>query len=364
MENADILRLADRTRAEFGEIDPFSVIIRTTQLPMIVTDPRRYDNPIVFANPAFLRMTGYERFEVTGRNCRFLQGPDTCPKAIARVREAIRAERPVEVDLLNYRKDGTTFYNALHLNPVHAKTGELQFYFAAQLDVTERYRLVREREMANAALHEALAVKTTLIHEIDHRVKNNLQMIAAMIVLQSQRIADPGTRASMMETLQRIEALNTVHRRLHQSESVSRFDVADFVRDLIGDLVGASGRDDIAVQLDLVAVVIPAEKSVALALLLNEIVTNILKHAFVGGRPGTLAVRIAREDEIRIVVQDDGVGMPEDGRTKGSFGQSLMRTLARQLGAGLAVERASGSGTRVVLTMPVAAPERVDDGLR
>ncbi|AWN40681.1 histidine kinase dimerization/phosphoacceptor domain -containing protein [Methylobacterium durans] len=359
MGNGDVSHFADRTRTEFGEIDPFSAIIRTTQLPMIVTDPRRHDNPIVFANPAFLRMTGYERFEVTGRNCRFLQGPDTCPKAVARVREAIRAERAVEIDLLNYRKDGTTFYNALHLNPVHAKTGELQFFFAAQLDVTERYRLVRERETANAALREALAVKTTLIHEIDHRVKNNLQMIAAMIVLQSQRIADPATRASMMDTLQRVEALSTVHRRLHQSESVSRYDVADFVRDLIGDLVGASGRDDIAVRLDLVAVVIPAEKSVALALLLNEIVTNILKHAFAGDRPGTIAIRIARDDEIRIVVEDDGVGMPEDGAAKDSFGQSLMRTLARQLGARLAVERASNSGTRVILTMPAEASTTV-----
>ncbi|MDR7038758.1 PAS domain S-box-containing protein [Methylobacterium sp. BE186] len=358
MDNADASRLAERTRAEFGEIDPlfgeidpFSAIIRTTQLPMVVTDPRRHDNPIVFANPAFLRMTGYERFEVTGRNCRFLQGPGTCPKSIARVREAVRAERSIEIDLLNYRKDGSTFYNALHLNPVHAKSGTLQFYFAAQLDVTERYRLIREREAANEALQEALAVKTTLIHEIDHRVKNNLQMIAAMIVLQSQRIPDPSTRASMLDTLQRVEALGTVHRRLHQSESASRFDIADFVRDLVADLVGATGRSDIRVELDLASAVIHADKSVAVALLLNEIVTNILKHAFTEGRPGTIAVQVAAGSEIRIVVEDDGIGMPEAAEARSTFGQSLMGTLARQLGARLTVASAPRKGTRVELIL-------------
>ncbi|KAB1073387.1 histidine kinase dimerization/phosphoacceptor domain -containing protein [Methylobacterium planeticum] len=355
MEQAEARRLAGSEQAEFGRGAAFAAAMREARMPMIVTDPRRHDNPIVFANAAFLRLTGYERLDVTGRNCRFLQGPGTCPEAVARVRAAIRDEVDIHIDLLNYRKDGTTFHNALYLSPVHGDDGSLRFFFAAQHDVTDRYRMLEKCEQANRTLQGVLDLKTTLIHEIDHRVKNNLQMISAMIVLQSQSIPDPAVRRSLSDTLQRIEALSTVHRLLHQSETVSRFDVADFVRDLVTDLVGATGRRDIRVELDLASVVVAAEKSTALALLVNEIVTNVLKHAFVKGRAGSLAIRIGRaEDRVLLVVEDDGVGIATEAAGTSSFGQSLMRTLARQLGAELIVEGGARGGTRVSVRMPAA----------
>lgn len=111
---------------------------------MIVTDPHQFDNPIVFANNAFLALTGYERLEVVGRNCRFLQGPETDPEPVARIREAVRNEVAITVDLLNYRRDGTTFRNALYMGPVHDDAGALRYFFASQLDVSERYRLLSE----------------------------------------------------------------------------------------------------------------------------------------------------------------------------------------------------------------------------
>ncbi len=84
----------------------------------MVTDPQLPDNPIVFLNPAFERHTGYSRAELLNRNCRLLQGPDTDPGAIAEIRAAILAERPVSVDLLNYRADGTAFWNRVSIQPV------------------------------------------------------------------------------------------------------------------------------------------------------------------------------------------------------------------------------------------------------
>jgi PAS domain S-box-containing protein len=355
MEQADARRLAGSGEIEFGRGDAFAAAMRDARMPMIVTDPRRHDNPIVFVNAAFLKLTGYDREDVTGRNCRFLQGPATCPEAVARVRAAIRDEVDIHIDLLNYRKDGTTFYNALYLSPVHGDDGALRFFFAAQHDDTDRYRMLEECEQVNRALQGVLDLKTTLIHEIDHRVKNNLQMISAMIVLQSHNIPDPAVRQSLTDTLQRIEALSTVHRRLHQSENVSRFDVADFVRDLVTDLVGATGRKDIRVELDLASVVVAAEKSTALALLVNEIVTNVLKHAFVEGRAGSLGIRVGMtEDRVLLVVEDDGVGITAKAVESSSFGQTLMRTLARQLGAELVVEGGARGGTRVAVRMPAA----------
>jgi PAS domain S-box-containing protein len=121
--------------------DPFSAAVRATRMPMLITDARRPDNPIVFVNDAFSRLTGYSREETLGRNCRFLQGPGTNTDDVARVRDAIEQLVPIEIDLLNYRKDGTTFWNRLLISPVFDE-GELTYFFASQFDITpERERL-------------------------------------------------------------------------------------------------------------------------------------------------------------------------------------------------------------------------------
>ncbi|MEE7504596.1 PAS domain-containing protein [Methylobacterium mesophilicum] len=137
--------------------DPFAAAVRATRMPMIITDPAQHDNPIVFVNEAFLKLTGYTRMEVVGRNCRFLQGPDTETAAVDRLRDAIRRAEDVRVDLLNYRKDGSTFQNALYVGPVRDEEGRVVYFFASQLDVSEHYALTAEIERLKAALAEAEA---------------------------------------------------------------------------------------------------------------------------------------------------------------------------------------------------------------
>ncbi|MEL6062011.1 MULTISPECIES: PAS domain-containing protein [unclassified Methylobacterium] len=137
--------------------DPFAAAVRATRMPMIITDPSQYDNPIVFVNDAFLKLTGYTRLEVTGRNCRFLQGPGTDPAAIDRLRAAIRQEKDIRVDLLNYRKDGSTFHNALFVGPVRDAEGKVVYFFASQLDVSEHHALIAEIERLETELAEARA---------------------------------------------------------------------------------------------------------------------------------------------------------------------------------------------------------------
>ncbi len=137
--------------------DPFVAAVRATRMPMVITDPRKPDNPIVFANDSFCRLTGYARGEIIGRNCRFLQGPGTDAEAVQRIREAVENKKSVQVDLLNYRKNGEPFWNRLLLGPVKGVDGETAYFFASQVDVTlERERLVG-LENSNAALTAELA---------------------------------------------------------------------------------------------------------------------------------------------------------------------------------------------------------------
>ena len=114
-----------------------------TQMPMVVSDPNLPDNPIVFANRAFIKLSGYSAEELIGRNCRFLQGPDTDPAQVAKLREGIAARRNVTVDILNYRRDGTSFINELYVSPVFDAAGKLLYYFGSQQDLT-RYDVDRE----------------------------------------------------------------------------------------------------------------------------------------------------------------------------------------------------------------------------
>jgi PAS domain S-box-containing protein len=122
-----------------------------TDITFTITDPRQPDNPLVWVNPSFTRVTGYEYDEAVGMNCRFLQGPATDPATVDEIRAALRRRRQLTVTLLNYRKDGTAFWNQLSISPVFDGEGELVSFVGVQTDVTERVRVERERETAFAA---------------------------------------------------------------------------------------------------------------------------------------------------------------------------------------------------------------------
>ena len=362
MEQADAWHLTDRLDTEHGKGDPFAAAVRATRMPMIVTDPKQHDNPIVFVNEAFLHLSGYGRDEIMGQNCRFLQGADTDKGAVQQIRDAVTSNRDIAIDLLNYRKDGTPFWNALYISPVINEAGQTLYFFASQLDVSDRVNAQQrtldekahfEREVGKRTreLTDALAAKTMLVHEVDHRVKNNLQMIASLMAMQTRAITDPPARAAMEAMLARVEALGTVHRRLYQSNDVARFDLAEFARDLANDLVRGSGRN-IRLHLDLETVEIPVEKAPPIALMMNELLTNALKHAFVDERAGRLSITVAPEGNYDCIkIADDGVGMRAETADKRSFGKRLTETLARQLNASI-VWSANNPGTVVNIRVP------------
>ena len=294
----------------------------------------------------------------------FLQGADTDPEKVTQICEAIAAGTSVDVDLLNYRKDGTAFWNALYLSPVRNEAGAIQFYFASQMDVTSRVEaqqtialqkaeIEREVEKRTAALAAALEAKTLLLHEVDHRVKNNLTMIGSLLRLQARTIKDPVITSKLEAMLERVDALATVHRRLYQSDDIARFDIAAFALNLVSDVVGASGRDDIVIASDVETIEVPSTNAAAFGLVLNEVVTNAIKHAYADGRSGTLTISAAvANDNAKIIVADDGPGFVDGPDHEGGMGRTLITRLSRQVGA--TTEWAAASpGTRVTISFPV-----------
>lgn len=124
--------------------DPMQVGFEMTPVAMVVSDPNLPDCPLIYVNKAFEALTGFAAVEILGRNCRFMQGPLTDPDAVARLRDAIERREPIELDLLNHRRDGTPFWNRLTVTPVFCDDGSLRYFVASQIDVTiERHRLLQ-----------------------------------------------------------------------------------------------------------------------------------------------------------------------------------------------------------------------------
>lgn len=151
-----------RIEREISELvsgaDPFAAAIRASRMPMVITDPRQADNPIVFANDAFCKLTGYGREEILGKNCRFLQGPATNADDVIRLKRAIAERKAIELDLLNYRRDGSVFWNRLLVSPVF--DGEqLTYFFASQFDVTREraIKTIRDQEDYQVELQRRIA---------------------------------------------------------------------------------------------------------------------------------------------------------------------------------------------------------------
>lgn len=216
----------------------------------------------------------------------------------------------------------------------------------------ELEREIAERKRAEAALLASLEEKQVLLKEIHHRVKNNLQVICSLLDIQSQCARDAADTSLFQESRDRVRSMALVHEALYQSESLARIDIGDYVRGLVGQLASTyavTGRPaDVRLNLD--SVHLSIDEAVPCGLIVNELVSNALKHAFPDGRAGVIEVGLtSARGEVTLSVRDDGVGFP-DGATVGgtkTFGLRLVAALVDQLHGRLEAERGGGTTVRV-----------------
>ncbi len=177
--------------------DPFAAAMRATRMPMLITDPRQPDNPIVFVNDAFVKLTGYSREETLGRNCRFLQGPGTNLEDVSRLRKAVANLEPIEIDLLNYKKDGSIFWNRLLVSPVFNQ-GELTYFFASQLDVTRERTagISDDRDEVEAAMQQRIADLTASEERLHFTLKAGSLGTWTLELPQQRLVASPICKAN------------------------------------------------------------------------------------------------------------------------------------------------------------------------
>ncbi len=203
-----------------------------------------------------------------------------------------------------------------------------------------------------ASLHE----KEILLKEIHHRVKNNLQVISSMIDLQADRQADLQVRVLFQDARDRVRSMALVHEKLYQSQDLARIELGAYTRNLVQELLQTYGTEKrVRLNITVESVLLPVDMAIPCGLMLNEMATNSLKHAFVGRDCGTIEVGLSRQgDTVRLFFEDDGCGLPTeiDWKTTSSLGLRLIRMLSDQLHGSLTLT--SGSGTTFQLQFAVS----------
>jgi PAS domain S-box-containing protein len=360
-------RTSDQTRAE-NEIENlrrrggiFVEAVRETRMPMLVTDPTLPGNPVVFANEAFLALSGYTLDEVLGQEPHFMDGPLTDAGTIRELEDAIAEGRDATLEILQHRKDGSTFWTALFVGPRRDGHGRVAYHLLSFLDITRRReaedgmrrlaadleRRVEARTRELAAANDRLSL---LVREVDHRAKNSLAIASSLLSMQAQRQADPAARAAFYETRARLTAMARAHDMLSRSSGTLDVALAEYLRGLCSALAQSEG-DRLAVSLDVQdGIMVDADRAIALGLVINELVTNAVKHAFPPPRTGAVEVSVRRceGNRVQLRVRDDGIGMAE--AKGGSLGHLIVANLVEQIGGEMSV--VGGDGVCVTIIFP------------
>jgi len=307
---------------------------------MLMVDERGF---IALVNAEVARMFGYERCELIGQPLELLVPPRLraqYPRLRADFFAKPRARAMASGDeLYGLRKDGSEVPIEIGLNPL--RTPEGSFVLSAIVENTEGKRI----EERLAAVRQEKAV---LLSEIQHRVKNNLQVLSSLLNLQANHGSDEAIRAALEVSLARVQAIALAHEQLSQSPDLSRIDFCGYARALSEQLIRArqDGRPNITCSVRACDRRLPLDVCIMCGLVVNELVTNALKHAFQGRARGEISISLIRHhDLLELRVSDDGVGLPEHvelGKAK-SFGLDLVALLAKRLQSTVVVTRQSGT---------------------
>jgi len=298
---------------------------------------------LIWANKAMQEYFGRPYDQLKGLHCyEMFQGfSEPCPWCLAI--KVIQTGQFQEEEVTT--PDGNTW--VVRSNPLKDKHGQISGIVNIVLNITQR-------KQAEETLKASLQEKDVLLKEIHHRVKNNLQIIHSLLSIQANNIQDKSAREAIAECKNRVKSMALIHESLYRSENLAKVDFTRYVMGLTGSLFNSFGVDrrQIQLNLDLDPVLLSIDKAIPSGLVVNELVSNCLKHAFPGERTGEIRVELTSldNDRILLIVRDDGIGLMEslEPHKAKTLGLRLVTDLVKQLKGEVQIDNRGGTEFKVV----------------
>ncbi len=335
----DITERVEANRALRESEKRFRSYVENAPLGVLVSDENAR---ITDANPTSAVLLGYPTSELIGMQIRTLIPEDDRVEATKNFQYFLSTGR-FEKELRLTRGDGATIW--VFLVAVAIAHNRFLGYC---IETTQRKRA---EEQLRTSLHE----KEVLLQEVHHRVKNNLQVISSLLSLQAHQIDDAGARTAIEESRHRVRSMALIHENLYRSENLANIRFDEYIRVVSTELWRSFNMAGVKKVLTADAVTLELDKAVPCGLIVNEILTNALKHAFPDNRTGTVTIVLSQSapSSIRLTISDDGIGFPVDAefRSMTSMGMTLILSLTQQVGGIISLERRGG--TTFVFEFPV-----------
>lgn len=320
-----------------------------------IADAAKPDMPLVYVNKGFLRMTGYTADEVLHRNCRFLQGTDHDQPNVALLRDAIAGQRAVQVELVNYRKDGTLFYNRLSLTPLFDEGGTLTHYVGVQEDITAlRQKEEAARRLAQATLVQRLTeqIRQDERDALGKELHDNInQLLATSRLLLNVSAESYAQQKDLMQNSSRLltDAIEEIRKLSHRLVE-PRFE-HESLRAALTQLV-QNLEPALPFSLSLAFLLDEEALDDARRLLLYRVVQEGVNNSIKYANPSHLSIRLqAHKGSVELCLEDDGAGF-DPRRFAEGIGLRNLRSRVQQEGGSFDVVSAPGRGCRLHVTLP------------
>lgn len=306
-----------------------------------------------YVSPSIRKILGYKPQNMLGKNIFDFVHPDDLEKVKSSMQEAVYTPSLSGTEYISeveYRHKTSSDYIWIETTgkPIFDHERGLKgFVFSS--------RNINDRKHAEEQIKTSLEEKEVLLKEIHHRVKNNMQIISSLLSLQSRYIKDENYLAIFKESQNRVRSMAMIHEGLYRTQNLARINFEKYIENLISALFSSYGidQDIIKQKMDLNEVLLDIDTAIPCGLILNELVTNSLKHAFPNGKKGEISVLLSQEGEnkLKMIVGDTGTGFPEniDFKNTESLGLQLVNTLVDQLKGSIELKR--DNGTKFTLTL-------------
>ncbi len=300
-----------------------------------------------YASPKIKDLLGYEPKEVIGKTPFDFMSQEEARRVAEEFGEIVKARRPIErLENVNLHKNGHFVVLETSGVPISDAEGYFRGYRGIDRDITERKKM---EDRIVASLEE----KEILLREIHHRVKNNMTVIYSLLDLQSKFTSERHDREMLNDAKARIKAMALIHEKLYRSKDMAKIDFSDYLRDILNNMFMSYLKDPgrIALNIEVRDVDLGIDDAIPCGLIINELASNSLKHAFPDDRTGeiTVGMRPYDNDMIELIVADNGIGLPADldSRKKASMGLSLVDALVNQLNGKIELHKDEGTKFRI-----------------